>query len=306
MQNNVTAAAVFAVLLSSAGSAASQPAAGSATDETAISHVPNSAFTLGVGGNVNLAVFGGQQLYAVGTGGAYDAFGTLLGIGIAQGPAAVSMNDQLRIAPLGQVNYWNHLGGGDWLWGAKFGYSYLDSRATTPSVFVPQFGSSVVAGGGALAITGYAYAGSYQTSITHQMVLAPYLGRSFGDGFVYVGGGPSFSQLQTNINNLIGFAFVGGAPANMTGAPTNFSSSRWAVGGAAIAGITYFFTPSLFIDFNYTYSQPRIQANYYFGTFVNPIAPAVSLAGTLNGSSYGHVATHSFVVSLNLAFDLQR
>ena len=56
------------------------------------------------------------------------------------------------------------------------------------------------------------------------------------------------------MNGLVGFAFVDGGIVDQSGAPQNFSSSNWLIGGAAVVGVTYFLTPSWFVDLNYSYA----------------------------------------------------
>ena len=82
----------------------------------------------------------------------------------------------------------------------------------------------------------------------------PFLGRSFGQSYVYAGGGPTLSQTRTRLNGLVGFALVDGGIVDQSGAPQDFSSSSWLVGGAAMVGVTYFLTPTWFLDLNYTYA----------------------------------------------------
>jgi hypothetical protein len=55
------------------------------------------------------------------------------------------------------------------------------------------------------------------------------------------------------LNGLVGFAFVDGAIVDQSGAPQDFSSSSWLVGGAAMVGVTYLLTPTWFLDLSYTY-----------------------------------------------------
>ncbi len=266
--------------------------------------VPRSAISFGVGGNLNYSVYGKQYVYALGTGQYIDDSGGVPASGFAQGPLTVGMGSQVRLAPTAQIKYFQYLGDSPWLGGANFSYSYLDSSVTTHHGFIPQWGQSFVRNGTTLPAAGNAYMHSFQARLNHQLQWTPFIGYGFSKGFVYVGAGPSFSQVQTKIYNLIGFAQVGGEPTNQSGAPQNFSGSNWVWGAAITAGGTYFLTRNWYLDFNYTYSQPRTPTNFYASTFVNPTSQRLTLVGTLQGSSSGTQTSHSFMATLNWAYDL--
>jgi hypothetical protein len=62
----------------------------------------------------------------------------------------------------------------------------------------------------------------------------------------------------TNKGRLFGAAASPrGQPTDVTGAPVNFLSTQWVWGGAGQIGMTYAFTPTWFLDFNYTYAVKR-------------------------------------------------
>ncbi|MGI9230778.1 MAG: outer membrane protein, partial [Methylocystis sp.] len=296
----LSATALSTVLLSGSVSAADLSSIKSS--DAVSSLVPKSGLSLGIGGNLNLATFGQQNFYWAGT--TTDYFvsdGKTWGHGFAAYNTKVNLTPQLRVAPLGQINYFNHFGDSDWMWGGKFVYTYLNSRASVSNVGIPQFGAyflqdditdtriprtlrytSSFFGTGDLQ--------SYQTSINHQMTLTPYLGRSFSNGFLYAGAGPSFSQIQTNLNNLTGYRNVNGTPTNQTAFGANSQNSHWVWGGAATAGITYFLTPSWYLDLNYTFSQTRSTTSYYNFWYNAPVAGTHG-ADASNGVGYGPGST---------------
>lgn len=277
-----------------------------ATQDEPAAIVPRSAISFGVGGNLNYSVYGKQYVYALGTGSYLDERGATLASGFAQGPLTVGMGSQVRVAPSAQLKYFRYLDETNWLVGANFSYSYLDSSVTTHHGFIPQWGQSFLNNGNILPAAGNAYMHTYQARLNHQMQWTPFVGYGFSKGFVYVGAGPSFSQVQTKIYNLIGYAQVGGEPTNQSGAPQNFSGSNWVFGGAITAGGTYFLSRNWYLDFNYTYSQPRTPTNFYFSLFKNPTNERIYLAGTLQGNSAGTQTSHSFVATLNWAYDFSK
>jgi opacity protein-like surface antigen len=92
----------------------------------------------------------------------------------------------------------------------------------------------------------------------------PFIGYSFEKGFVYLGGGPTGSNTQTNIRSLVGFADINGVPTDISGAPQDFTGSGWVAGGAGTVGGTYFLSHSWFIDIAYTYARTTDQTfNYH-------------------------------------------
>jgi hypothetical protein len=99
-----------------------------AADAPPLSFVPSSSFFLGVGGGYNVANFGTQNVYAVGTSNVYQN-GLLISSGSAAGPANIETNSQSAVAFSAQGGYFQHFNSSDWLWGAKFAYSYLGATS---------------------------------------------------------------------------------------------------------------------------------------------------------------------------------
>lgn len=270
---------------------------GVATANAQSSNVPGSAWFGGLGGSYNSVNFGTQNLTTVGTSNTYGAGGALVDAGTAAGPSSLTMPEQSTFAPTAQVGYFRHFAASNWLWGAKFSYSYLNTTATYQNLVIPQSGS-FVAGGVTTAFTGNALAGSYQTIVNHQMDLLLFAGRSFENYYLYLGAGPSLSQAQTRINGLVGFADINGAHTMITSGPTDFSSSQWVPGGAASIGMTYFLNPSWFLDFSYTYDATGKPTSNYFAPFVTATGN-----GTLSGTSAGMVTTQAVTVTINARLD---
>ena len=72
------------------------------------------------------------------------------------------------------------------------------------------------------------------------------------------------------------------AIVDQSGAPQDFSSSSWLIGGAAIVGVTYFLTPTWFLDLNYTYAATAGHTANFASPFVDHSSTSV---GTLVGNS---------------------
>jgi len=246
--------------------------------------------------------FGTQDVFAKGTSQTFQN-GMLASTGVAAGPGTVDMPTESHFAPSVQAGYFRHFANGPWLWGARFSYSYVNTKSTVENVTVPQIGTfTEIATNMTTPFIGVAVARSYQTRLQHQLQLIPFIGHSFEKGFVYLGVGPTGSRTQTNINSLIGFAELNGVPTDVSGAPQDFSGSGWVFGGAGTVGGTYFLNRSWFLNIAYTYAWTEDQTFHYFSSFTNTQNPSETFAGTLTGSSSGKVSAQGVTVTINVTF----
>jgi hypothetical protein len=260
--------------------------------------MPRSALFVGLGGSYNSVDFGDQHIFAQGVSNIYQN-GLLVAFGAAGGSTDPYLDARSTLAPTAQVGFFHHLGSSKWMWGAKFSYSYLEATSTAQNVTVPQAGSFTSNNSDTFA--GNVLIRAYQASIHHQMTLMPLVGRSFERGFVYFGAGPSLSQVQTNLDGVIGFADINGSHTNITGTPSNFSSSPWVYGAAATIGATYFLDRSWFLDLNYAYARTKTGTSSFSGPFASTTSGYTD-TGILSGTYSGEVITQSFTISINRAF----
>lgn len=265
--------------------------------------VPDHAFFAGAGAGYNHVNFGTQDIYAVGTSDNYQG-GSLISSGTAAGPGTVSLSSPSTASPDVQIGYFQHFNHSAWLWGAKFSYADLLAQSTASNVGIPQAGAYTYTDGHAtVPFTGVAVIDSYKTQANSRFTLMPFVGRSFDRGFVYLGMGPTLTQTQTSLNGLIGYAEINGVNTNVSGAPQNFSSSGWVLGGAIDVGATYFLTPSWFLNLDYVAAKTATQTGNYASTFVNSSTnPGVTTDGTLVGSSSENIVTQSVTITINKAF----
>ncbi|HCN70758.1 MAG TPA: hypothetical protein DIS96_03215 [Pusillimonas sp.] len=264
------------------------------------SMVPDSGAYFGLGFGVNSTQFKDQKLEATGTSNVTNtATGTLVSSGTAGGPpVGIGMGTINGISPAVQAGYFEKLQGTDYLWGVKFSYSYQGgSTATEDFIRIPQYGSF----SNGTPFTGNAIARSYQKTGNHQFSLIPYFGRAFDRGTIYVGVGPTLSQVNTQINDLIGFADINGNRTDISGSAQSFSASQWVWGAAVMLGGTYYLDKSWFLDFSYTYSVTQDKTANYYSTYNNPASPN-TYSGSLIGSSTGTATTQSASLSLNRVF----
>ena len=262
--------------------------------------VPNAGVHFGLGLNLNSTAFKGQELEATGISDVTNtSTGAFVNAGTAGGPpVGIDMANANGVSPTLQLGYFQKLKDSNYLWGIKFSYSYLGgTTATNDYIRVPQYGTY----SNGTPFTGNAIASSYQKTINHQFALIPYFGQAFDRGTIYAGIGPTFSQVSTKINNLVGFADINGNRTDISGTPQNFSASQWVWGGAVMLGGTYYLDKSWFLDFSYTYSMTQNKTASYNSTFYNPSSPN-TYSGSLIGSSTGTATVQSVTLTINKVF----
>jgi len=296
--NKTTMALILAGFSVAGGASAAQAQSAAAPVTASESIVPRTAFFLGIGASVNATSFPDQYLYAQGVSDIFQN-GAQVAYGSAGGSIFPSLGSDVNVSPNAQMGYFRHFDGSDWLWGAKFSYNYLDAESTNELVRVPQYGSFTSANSD--TFTGNVVLRSYETRIKHQMALMPFIGRSFDRSFFYAGAGPSLAQAESNLNGMIGFAAINGVHENITGAPANFSSTQWALGGAATFGATYFFTSEWFVDASYTYTVTNTRNATFSGYFASS-SDGYDDTGIISGNYSGAFHTQEFKISLNRAF----
>lgn len=264
--------------------------------------VPTSAFYGGVGLGAAITSYGSQYVYNQGISQIYKN-GVLTSTGIAEGPAIPNpyLPATGSVIPTAQLGYFSKFKNSSWLWGAKFTYSYLGTSSTPQVLAIPQSGSSSDSTNSSFEGTSY---NTYSIRANSQFALMPFIGRSFKRGFIYGGAGVALTQVQTSLNDVVGFATFNGVNTNVSGAPQNFSASQWAYGVAATAGVTYFLSKSVFLDLSYTFSKPNASTVYVSQPFSNPSSDpsASSFYGTLNGSATSNLATNVIVLTINTKF----
>jgi len=270
------------------------------------SKVPRSLFFAGAGAGLGIVASGEQSVFNKGISSIFDN-GVLLGTGTADGPPVTpDLGAEVTGVPLGQLGYFRHFGDSDWLCGVKFSYSYLGAtNLAAHNLVIPQVGTGTVPN--VSSFEGFSVTKSYEVFVDHQMTMAPFVGRSFNNSFVYIGAGPSLSHVGASLNDLVGFAtFPKGSllPGlrDVSGRPQSDEQSQWAFGVAASGGLTYFITPSWFLDVNYTFSHPFPSKFHTQLPYRNDIYSPIVFEGTLIGDYTAKVNTHLITISLNVGF----
>ncbi|MDF3812906.1 MULTISPECIES: hypothetical protein [Rhodopseudomonas] len=301
MKSTILAVAVAATSLGFAGDGFAQSRVSKARMQPLappVSYVPNAAYFVGLGGSFNSLSYGNQNIYAEGVSNIYQN-GVQVAYGSAGGPTTPYLDNRSILAPMAQAGYFQHFAGSDWLWGGKITYTYLNAHSTDNRVRDPQVGSFSSATPN--TFTGNVIIGSYQSGITHQINFIPFLGHSFERSMVYAGVGPSLSQVKSSLNNVVGFAAIDGQHLNITGTPSNFSSTQWVWGGVATIGGTYYIDRSWFIDVNYSFGVTQNKTSDFSGPFASA-TDGYTDTGILSGNWSGHITTQTVAISINKAF----
>ncbi|MCH9689814.1 MAG: hypothetical protein K0U24_03640 [Gammaproteobacteria bacterium] len=267
--------------------------------------LPGAAVFAGLGGSYNSVGITQDLNPLIGITNVYNA-GTLIAVGSAGGPAIPFNQTETTFAPEVQAGYFRFFSEHpDHLFGFKFQYQYLGLTFTNNQIVAPQKGTFTTTGAAPTdsTFTGRATIASSQIKVQDELGLMAFLGTSFNQGYVYLGAGPSVFKIQNNLDNVIGYADFNGIPSNVTGTPTNFSSSSWVWGGIAQLGMTYVFKPTWFLDINYTYAITDKNSTSYVKSFTNTSATTGYInQGTLNGVASNRVIAQALIVSVNKLF----
>jgi hypothetical protein len=203
---NFMRASVFLLLVMAcavaSGGTANDYFKSSTVEPAPASSVPRSLFFVGAGGGLGIVASGEQSVFNKGLSMIFDN-GELLGTGSAVGPPVTpDLGAEVTGVPLGQLGYFRHFGNSDWLWGAKFSYSYLGStNLAVHNLVIPQTGTGTVPN--VSSFDGFSVTKSYEVFVDHQLSLVPFVGRSFKNSFLYIGAGPSLSHLGASLNDLV-------------------------------------------------------------------------------------------------------
>lgn len=223
-------------------------------------------FFVGVGGNYNSLRIE-QNSWGLGISSLY-VDGVFNSTGIAQGNAAPFKNWSQNLSPEVQAGYLRNYNE-RFYYGIKFTYQYLGSVITNRDLYLPQTGILTSSTGTQSPMFGYAIADSVETTINHNMNLFALIGTQVGSKSFYLGAGPSLISIQSQNYNSIGYAIVNGETLNVTGLVNYGSPTMWAWGGGAQIGMSYFISPSWFIDASYTFSALESRVSRHEQSFSN-------------------------------------
>lgn len=257
---------------------------------------------IGLGGSYNTVSLD-QSMSGVGVSELYSS-GVLVATGEAGGVTVPYRETKSIFSPEGEIAYFRHLGDSPWFLGGKFVYQYLGLAFSNGPLDSPQSGLYTTVSGSD-SFFGNAVIQSSQTVVNHELVLMPFVGRSFKNTHFYLGAGAAVFQADFYQYNFIGFADVNGTHNAITGNPVNFANTRWMWGGGGQIGATHYFHPRWFIDFSYSY---LVTANYsfsdsqQFSSITRSGGQAYTNLGTALIEATQRLTAQAFTVALNILF----
>jgi hypothetical protein len=135
--------------------------------------VPQSAFFVGLGGALDSANFGNQNVFGKGTSFTPPTLGHVTPqIGSAQGSTGLDLDTKTALAPTVQAGYFQHFAGTPWMWGGKFSYSYLDIGSAKGGLLIPQSGG-FTHDGKFIPFVGNYLVQSYRQTLNQQVSFVP-------------------------------------------------------------------------------------------------------------------------------------
>ncbi|MBX3413282.1 MAG: hypothetical protein KF708_11380 [Pirellulales bacterium] len=256
---------------------------------------------VGLGGSFN-SVRVDQTFSGTGTTHIYQG-SQLVAVGAAGGPAPTFRDTETTFAPAVQFGYLSQATDSGWMWGTKFLYKYLGVSFSDNNVDAPQVGvfTELSDPTNPSTFTGNAISDSIQTSVNHQLALVPLIGRTVGQGHLYLGGGPVVFQTDSRMYGLYSFADINGQHTDIGGPAVNLSSSDWMWGGLWQLGYAYYLRPSCFIDFSYDFAV----TGKYTTIYPMPIANtqgANTYETMIEYKNVQRVWAQSLTITFNLTF----
>ena len=263
---------------------------------------PETSVFLGIGLGTSIVSYDTQYLYNLGLSRIYKN-GELVAIGGADGPAIPdpTFPASKSLAPAGQIGFYSRYKESNWIFGAKATYSFLNSYSNRKVLAIPQYGTSTDPSTNSFDGTSY---NTYSIDAKNQFTIMPFIGRKYSKGYFYAGAGLGLTDVEVNVDDVVGYALLNGIETDISGEAQNFSDSKLGFGVALSAGVTYFLNNSLFLDFNYTYSKPNVAEFNIASPYRNPAEGSSELGfeGTLIGSATRDISTNTILLTLNWAF----
>ena len=237
---------------------------------------PETSTFLGIGLGLSIVNYDTQYVYNLGVSRIYEN-DALVAIGGADGPAIPdpTFPKSKSLAPAGQIGFYSRYKDSNWVYGAKATYSFLNSYSNREVLAIPQYGTSTDPNTNSFDGTSY---NTYSIDAKNQFTIMPFIGRKYSNGYLYVGAGLGLTDVQVNVDDVVGYALLNGVETDISGEAQNFSDSKIGFGVALSADITYFLNNSLFLDLNYTYSRPNVAELDIASPYKNPAEGLSELA----------------------------
>jgi len=217
-----------------------------------------------------------------------DALATARQLSVAN-----TKDSQSRLAPMGQLGYWGMIDD-TWLWGLVGEYKYLNYNMNTAS------GNQGVVFPTTVSADTDAF-GNLSVNLQHEFMILLYFGATYDKGYFYLGLGPVLFTLNDSVRHYFG----GGT--TFVGAPATFQSvsgSEVIWGGAAQLGYNYYFNPTWFLGFNYTYTVTGDYSLNNVGTAWHNPGSSASADRDLSFNRSYSFTVQEVMFSINKVFEL--
>ncbi len=182
-------------------------------------------------------------------------------------------DSQSRLAPMAQLGYWGMIDD-TWLWGLVGEYKYLNYNLNT------------INGAGTVFTEIYPY---LAVNLQHEFMMLLYFGATFDKGYLYLGFGPVLYTLRDSAREY----------STSTASFIGFGGSDTIWGGAAQLGYNYYFNPTWFLGFNYTYT---VSGNYSLSNNVASVSASTTTNYAFN-RDYGFTV-QEVMFSINKVFEV--
>lgn len=262
------------------------------------SELPRSGVFAGLGGSYN-TVYLNQKITGNLTS-IYSADGIPAGTLQGNLPYFTSFSPEGTFALQGQAGYFKYFRDSDWLWGGKLLYQYLGfNSSNTFDLF------NFV---GAIATPPVTTQITQRTSmkINHELALIPFIGHSFNNTQLYLGLGPSVIEAKPKFSQITNFSNIGFTLGQTSSfLVDSVSDTHWMFGGAAQVGFSHYFSPTWFVDLNYTFG---FTGTYNYNRNF-PIANSSNYPGTgtlLSINTFYSTHTSQYIVVQSLSFTLNK
>lgn len=210
-----------------------------------------------------------------------------------------------KMAPELQLGYWAPIDS-EWLWGVQFTYKYLDMQTNqnnrTAGTILDAASTAPVlpATAGAQSMVFV----SSRNRVSNEFLFLGYFGTQFAKGYAYLGAGAALFTVSNTIFSTLNTGGVGAglAPAaNQAVHMSRFRAQNTVWGAAFQLGYNYYFKPTWFTSFNYTYAFTG--SNSFSNN--SSICQVYGACGATGGPGAGSPSNNTVTLRRNVAVVVQ-
>lgn len=194
------------------------------------------------------------------------------------------------IFPKVQAGFLQSFTSSPWLWGVELVAQYLNLNlkgdANQPLRLINQ----------PVNTTNDISTASLTLKLKDNFMIPAFIGHSWNNSFMFLGLGPSVLRTQ-----LVAKQVTDSLSGNYIGTITNFSATKWVVGGALEAGVAYYFNPTWFLRLDYTYLFTGHYDTHYSNEYSSSINHGLN-DGRLGFEGLQTLNIHEAALTINKLF----